>query len=107
MERRDFEGECFISVDPLFLKRVLDNLVSNIKKYAEPSRPVAVLSELDDGKLTLCVSNTVAAQHSRKDSTKIGLRTCEKIMTALGGSFKVTNDGEHFAAELSLPAEEK
>ena len=105
MERRDFEGECFITVDPLFLKRVLDNLVSNIKKYAEPSRPVAVLSELDDGKLMLCVSNTVAAQHSRKDSTKIGLRTCEKIMTALGGSFETQNDGAHFTAVLTLPVE--
>ena len=105
LERRDFEGECFITVDPLFLKRVLDNLVSNIKKYAEPSRPVMVVSDLEDRKLTLCVSNTVAAQHSLKDSTKIGLRTCEKIMTALGGSFKTTNDGEHFAAELTLPAE--
>ena len=107
LQRVDFQGECFITVDPLFLKRVLDNLVSNIKKYADPARPVMVLSELRDGKLTLCVSNTVAAQHSRKDSTKIGLRTCEKIMTALGGSFRTTNDGEHFAAEMTLPAEEK
>lgn len=105
IERRDFEGECSVTVDPLFLKRVLDNLQSNIRKYADSAQPVVILSELRDGTLTLTVSNAVAAMQTRKDSTRIGLRTCEKIMTALGGSFKVTNDGEHFTAEMILPAE--
>jgi len=40
---------------------------------------------------------------SKAESTKIGLRTCEKIMSAMGGSFTVTSDAEHFAAELKLP----
>ena len=105
MERRDFEGDCFITVDPLFLKRVLDNLQSNIRKYADPEKPVTAVSALKDGRLTLTVSNAVAALGTRKDSTKIGLRTCEKIMTALGGGFRTINDGERFTAEMTLPAE--
>ncbi len=105
MERRDFEGECMITVDPLFLKRVLDNLQSNIRKYADPEKPVEAVSTLNNGRLTLRVTNAVAELRTRKDSTRIGLRTCEKIMTALGGSFTVTNDGETFTAELTLPAE--
>ena len=104
MQRIDFEGECFVTVDPLYLKRVLDNLLSNIRKYADPTKPVVALSELRDGSLTLTVSNAIAPTQTRKESTKIGLRTCEKIMTSLGGSFTVTNDGEHFAAEMTLPA---
>ena len=105
MRRADFEGECMITVDPLFLKRVLDNLQSNIRKYADPEKPVEAVSTLGGGRLTLRVSNGVAELRTRKDSTKIGLRTCEKIMTALGGSFHVENDGETFTAELTLPAE--
>ena len=105
MERRDFEGECMITVDPLFLKRVLDNLQSNIRKYADPDKPVEAVSTLGDGRLTLRVSNAAAELRTRKDSTRIGLRTCEKIMTALGGSFTAANDGETFTAELTLPAE--
>ena len=35
---------------------------------------------------------------------KIGLRTCEKIMSAMGGSFVTRRDESHFAAEFSLPA---
>ena len=105
MQRVDFEGECAVTVDPLYLKRVLDNLQSNVRKYADPAFPVVALSELRGGTLTLTLSNTIAAAQNRKESTKIGLRTCEKIMSALGGTFSVTNDGTHFAAELTLPAE--
>ncbi len=107
MQRIDFEGECTVTVDPLYLKRVLDNLQSNIRKYADPAKPVAVLSELRDDTLTLTVSNAIAAARTRKESTKIGLRTCEKIMSSLGGGFTVKNDGEHFAAEMVLPASRK
>ena len=105
LQHVEFEGECFITVDPLFLKRVLDNLQSNIRKYADPARPVMVLTELKDGTLSLTLSNAVAQTQTRKESTKIGLRTCEKIMRALGGTFRTVADDDHFAAELTLPAQ--
>ena len=35
VQRIEFEGECSVTADPMYLKRVLDNLVSNIKKYAD------------------------------------------------------------------------
>ena len=100
-----FEGECLVSADPLYLKRVLDNIVSNVKKYADRTKPVVVISELKDGLLSLCVSNVISRSMDRVESTKIGLRTCEKIMNSMGGNFTTTSDGEHFAAELTLPAE--
>lgn len=105
VEQIDFSGEAAIVADPMYLKRVMDNLVSNAKKYADKSSPVVFLSELKDGKLSLCVSNTIAQKVSRVESTKIGLRTCEKIMQSMGGSFSTTADELHFMAELTLPAE--
>ena len=106
MQRIEFSGECSLLADPLFLKRVMDNLVSNIKKYADPAQPLVALSELKDGKLSLCISNAISADLARKESTKIGLRTCEKILDAMGGSFTTLNENGRFAAEMSLPAEE-
>ncbi len=106
MQRLDFEGECSVETDPLYLKRVMDNLISNIKKYADPAQPVVALSELKDGELSLCLSNAVSADLARRDSTKIGLRTCEKILQAMGGSFRTVSEDGHFAAELTLPARE-
>jgi len=99
----EFEGECRVMADPKYLKRVFDNIVSNIKKYADREMPVVIVSELSGKELSLCVSNSISRSMSKAESTKIGLRTCEKIMSAMGGSFTVTSDAEHFAAELKLP----
>ena len=104
IQRQDHEGECLVSADPLYLKRVLDNLVSNLKKYADRSQPVVLLTELKDGQLSVCVSNRVREDLERVESNKIGLRTCEKIMEAMGGSFSIDKDENHFAATFSLPA---
>lgn len=104
VQRIEFAGECSVEVDPLYLKRVLDNLVSNAKKYAEKSEPLLIVSELSEGKLSVTVSNTVAMAAPRVESTKIGLRTCEKIMETMHGVFETRRDEQHFAAEFTLPA---
>lgn len=103
IQRTDFEGECRLSTDPLYLKRVLDNLVSNAKKYADRSQPIQIRSELRDGQLSVCMSNAIAKDLDRVESTKIGLRTCEKILQAMGGSFAPTWDQDHYAATFTLP----
>ena len=100
----DFQGECSIEADPGYLKRVFDNIVSNIKKYADKSQPVVFMTELGNGTMSLTVSNRISRSMDRVESTKIGLRTCEKIMQAMKGSFTVNTDAEHFSAEIKLPA---
>ena len=107
VQRVDFTGECGVEVDPLFLKRVLDNIVSNIKKYADRAEPVMIVSELKDGELSVCVSNAIATVGPRVESTKIGLRTCEKIMSAMSGRFETLRENGHFAASFTLPVCER
>ena len=106
VRREDFTGECSVQADPMYLKRVMDNLVSNIKKYADPASPVRFSSALENGRLRLRVSNQVARSMNRVESTKIGLRTCEKIVSQLGGSFTAHMDGSRYTAEIDLPTEE-
>lgn len=106
LQNIEFEGECSIDADPAYLKRVFDNIVSNIKKYADPALPVVFMSELSEGMLSITVSNRISRSMDRVESTKIGLRTCEKIMQAMSGSFTVRTDADHFAAEIKLPAKE-
>ena len=103
----DFTGECSVVADPMYLKRVMDNLISNAKKYADRSDPVVFRSELRDGTLRVRVSNTVAPKAARVESTRIGLRTCEKIMRAMSGGFSTRADEHSFTAEFSLPAQEE
>ena len=49
------------------------------------------------------MSNAVAKSMDRVESTKIGLRTCEKIMSAMNGSFSFELNGASFSASFKLP----
>ena len=97
------EDGALLETDAGMLKRVLDNLVSNIKKYAEPELPVVFFTERKEDAVCVTVSNGIRKQNRGTESTRIGLRTCEKILTALGGSFGTASDESHFAAEFTLP----
>ena len=97
------EDGWLLRTDAAMLKRVIDNLVSNIKKYADLARPVVFLTEIKDGQVSVTISNGLSNRGSGTESTKIGLRTCEKILDALGGSFGTARDEKHFAAEFMLP----
>ena len=97
----EFEGE---RTDPLYIKRVVDNLISNAKKYADREQTLLILSELRGGQLSVSMSNAIAKGGPQVESTKIGLRTCEKIMTAMGGSFSTHSENNRFTAEFVLPA---
>ena len=97
------EGDARILVDPLYLKRVLDNLVSNAKKYADRNEPISLRTELFERDLRVTMSNAVAKSMDRVESTKIGLRTCEKIMSAMNGSFSFELNGASFSASFKLP----
>lgn len=93
-----------IQVDVQHLRRVFDNLFSNVLKYAEPDKPVTVSSSWIGEELHVCISNYVRASAGRVESTKIGLQTCEKLLTSMGGRFLRRQEAGRFTAEVILPA---
>lgn len=100
-----FQKPCSIKADILSLKRIFDNIFSNIRKYAEPSRPVAIIFEtIDDKYISVCFSNSIKKELIQLERNRIGLKSCSKIAEQLGGRFKTAVDAEHFAAELIMPA---
>lgn len=103
VELRGMPEEGEIRVDVQHLRRVLDNLFSNIRKYADPKEPVVLWAGWQEGKLHVSVSNTIRTGTDRPESTKIGLQTCEKLMTAMGGAFRRVQKDGIFTAELVLP----
>ena len=92
-----------INTDAAMLKRVIDNLVSNIKKYADREQPVEILTEERDGWIAVTVSNAISRRTAGTESTRIGLRTCAKILDGLGGSFTTEKKDGRFSAEFLLP----
>lgn len=103
VERDDCVGQGSVQADALYLKRVTDNFISNIKKYADRSYPIELTAQISEGHIHVSVSNRISLSANKAESNKIGLRTCKKIMELMGGGFSAGPHGNHFIAEFSLP----
>jgi K+-sensing histidine kinase KdpD len=76
-----------IVTDAPKLMRVVDNIFSNIYKYAESTSPVSFSADLTGGVLKITVQNAVKTV-SGAESNGVGLRTCSKICEALDERFE-------------------
>ena len=94
---------CTVTTDVQMLKRVTDNLLSNIEKYADPAARLTILAECEGGRLHVCFANRARHELARVESNHIGLRTCEAILQLLGGQFFTHRVGDDFSAEFVLP----
>lgn len=96
-------GSALIEVDTVCMKRLFDNLFSNIEKYADSAQPVVIRQWVAEEKLYVTLSNQIAQSSGQVESTNIGLKTCERIMQLMGGTFRTCRTEETFRAEAVLP----
>ena len=94
---------CTVTTDVQMLKRVTDNLLSNIEKYADPAARLTILAECEGERLHVCFANRARRELARVESNHIGLRTCEAILKLFGGQFFTHRTGDDFSAEFVLP----
>lgn len=92
-----------LRVDLTHFRRIFDNLFSNVGKYADSMRPVSVLQTVEDEDLHVTISNYIPAQSGRPESNRIGLQTCQKLITAMGGEFIQSRTKDTFTVEVILP----
>lgn len=95
---------CSVCLDMLLLKRVTDNLLDNIRKYADPAQPVHIAAQRDGAWLSLCMDNAVRRDPDRTQSNRIGLRACRKLLEQMHGQFVTHEENGRFCAELLIPA---
>ena len=93
-----------IEADVSGLKRLVDNVFSNVIKYANPEHPVRVSAEHKDEKIFVKLENNIREDSRNVESNKIGLKTCEKICKDMGGDFTYMDEGETFTVDMTLPA---
>ena len=96
-------GEKTADVDILMFCRVLDNVFSNIRKYADLERPVRVTSREEGPVLHVRIVNTVRADRDPKEGSKIGLRTCENLCKAMHIGFSAEETDGEFRVNMTVP----
>ena len=78
-----------IQIDAPYLKRLFDNIFMNIRKYSDYSKPVDIKYSTSDTKVTLVISNHISKNRNEAESTRIGIKTCEKIAQEMNIDFSV------------------
>lgn len=113
------EDNILINIDPNRFYRVLDNIFSNINKYAmDNSRVYLELGEVEDevilnikniSKYELNISpDELMERFTRGDRSRntegsgLGLSIASSLVEAHGGSFKISIDGDLFKTEIRL-----
>jgi signal transduction histidine kinase len=97
--------ECRILADISVLKRVFDNIFSNLEKYADKEKSISVSVTRDESYVRVSVINYIAPDSDSAESNRIGLRSCKKLMTSMGGDFEFGKKCNIFETLIILPSE--
>lgn len=97
-----------ICVDPEYINRILDNLISNILKYADLEEAIRIRTVRRDSFLGICFSNRIAKEtEERKESTKIGIHNIQKMMRKMRGVSEVRQEDGIFFLTILFPRTEE
>ena len=96
-------SDVWVEIDPKYFGRVIDNIFSNIGKYASKGSPVIINVSCDNDNLIITTQNSIIEDTSGTESNRIGNKTCQKIMEQLGGSFITGENDLGYANKITLP----
>ena len=90
-----------ISTD--YMMRIMDNITSNIIKYADPSVPVKILS-VDQGEMAgFCFENQIRLSGEKTQSNGIGLQSIKNMMEKMTGKCAVMKEKNGFRITILFP----
>ena len=100
----DFHHSFSILMELHDFYRLMDNLYSNLLKYADDLKDVYFKMNHDDHQLRLFLSNGIQPlSKSWVDSHGIGLKNCEQILRQYGGRLEIHEDNQMFEQLIYLP----
>ncbi len=115
----EYSGELNASIDAENFHRVIDNLLSNAKKYGIDSEPIEVIAISDsddivitiknqtednlDGKIELLQNRLYTASENRTNgSSGLGLSIVTELLKMMNGTLEICYDNKIFTATVKL-----
>ena len=95
--------DVLLTVRAQYIRRILDNIGSNLIKYADPARPIEVRFLRQEGRAGLVFRNHVLPAPPAVESTKVGLTSIETMMDKMHADCKIEQENEQFAMTLLFP----
>ena len=94
----------YVQADVSNLKRLFDNIFSNIMKYATKREAVGIRAEYDGEGIEIEIRNGIWEQTKKVESTQIGMKTCQRICEDMKGEFSYEEINGDFIVEIWFPA---
>ena len=83
------EENVLLSVSGQYVHRILDNITSNLVKYADPHSDILVRFVQEGNRAGLCFENRVLPVPASSESTKVGLPSIETMMEKMQGVCRI------------------
>ena len=97
--------DVLLTVRAQYIRRILDNIGSNLIKYADPARPIEVRFLRQEERAGLVFRNHVLPAPPAVESTKVGLTSIETMMEKMHADCKIEQENEQFTMTLLFPVE--
>lgn len=104
--RYEIETPFAVETDVVQLKRVLNNIGTNIEKYARRDGIVSVEVRLSDGFVCLNIENPIRDEEIEVESYGIGVKASEQMIEKMGGSFSYESHDYRYHTSMKLPEKE-
>lgn len=98
----------FVRVDTGYLGRIMDNLYSNLEKYADREKEVQLQILYERRRTGIFIKNSIAKPGQYVEGTGIGVKNISLMMEQMGGAVQVEMTQEDYCIALYFPlCEEK
>ena len=97
------DSEKNVHTDAQNLMRIIDNVFSNIYKYADITKPVSITVKNEDDKLVIIeFTNYISKDSAKAESNGIGLKTCVRLGRLITDGFEYGEKDGVFTVRLAV-----
>lgn len=96
-------ADAFIRGNINLIKRIINNIFSNLLKYAEIKKPIYVSMCVAEKNLKLIFRNEKNNITNYIESNQIGLKSVQQMLKIHDGSFMVIDDETSFVVTITIP----
>lgn len=86
-----------------YIKRLMDNITSNLVKYANPAQAITVAMTAENEEICFTVTNAVSPEASSQTSSGIGLSNMRAMMEKMMGTLETVQTEGVFQITLRFP----
>ena len=91
-----------VRTDAQNLMRIVDNIFSNIRKYADMESTINIDTRIDGARLTVEVRNRLRRDTDGAESNGIGLKTCVRLGSVVADGFEYEKNEDSFVCRLYM-----